>query len=1075
MALSDPLPLALQKTVVFISSEAGTGTGFFIAPQTVLTCEHVVGNGSGPVRGLWNDRELELHRDGRPRGDNPPDLALLRLEERLAHPFAALAPSVSLGDELWTWGFPAGPYSSGDAVTLRYDGPSQRHDGELIRASGARLTPGFSGAPVLNQRTGGVCGVVRLGEKTDPTVRLVPADMILDIYKELARHHQPPHTNTTWLDLLGNEQLRAGKWRYPGPLLLAYLEALRGSVRSHPYAVSLPSAPPLSGVYLRQRGLSLQRDVEEESLISLPGPGSASQEADGNRELFTRHRNTLIIGRPGAGKSSLLRYVADTASLKWLRDREGEFVPAYVPARALTSGKSFTAALVSAVNRELGMWLDTSLPEDWFSDEPMPGVPWLLLVDGVDEILAAGSRREALSAIVHRRGAENYRFLVASRPLPDQELDQLLNSGTGAYEILPFSPDQLLALAEGWFKALKLHEPRTLAERFRTELDRSRIAHLARVPLLATMLCVVFAEHPEQGIPHSRADLYERFVALLMSKQYQQVNIYQRLDRRAEPFGPAARHSVRTLLENARYLLERLAAARHRGDQRPFLSLALAWTEPLRPSCVPIDEWSQILQDILRQSGVMVQRQGEFVFLHQTVEEYLAALYCAYGLSADVANYLVFSDGEQSYRQFLAAACLRTGISFNAGAMRVLRHGGADKVMFVAALLRDGAELSDNVRTAVVNRLSRMSTAATGPNSISMTVRINAAHELAYLSPEKGLTPLRNIAENQYLPRYDRVQAARQLVELDFALGVRLLDELVDTHPVSDDCLRAARHLLEFDASLGLAALDRLARNTGLNGWTRLDVAMEIDKWNSNRSHDALVALAVDPSLQLMCQLSARDLLRAHPLPSPRGLPATSPLTFVPDLAEIPDFQVAGQLLLSANTRDLVAVLADPDFDASARDWLIATLSEAQEIAGLVRAAEVLIEDAVCVIRTAGVPLFPKGEVGALRTVTVSRLASKLERAGDHTMALTAMVRMQVQAHRHALSPVVRQFVNAVTLGELGQALLENGSAREARTAVDAMMATLRALAKLSQSEDAFDDQWTAARALRAAINGPMV
>ncbi|TXK34656.1 serine protease [Nonomuraea sp. C10] len=871
MVLTDRLPLALQRATVSLSSQAGTGTGFFVAPRVVLTCAHVVSGEDGVVRGEWQGSHLDLRLDDRSRGDKPPDLAALHLQTPADHPFVALAPSVSLGDDLWSWGYPMGSYSSGDSVTLKYDGPSQRHDGELIRASGARLTPGFSGAPVLNRRTGGVCGVVRLGDRKDPVIRLVSADKILETYPELSRHHRPPHTNIEWLDLLEDEQLHAGAWRYPSRRVLSYLKALRGFVRSHPYAVPLPNTPPLSTVYLRQHGVSLQRTTEDDSLINLPGPQSADPGLSGRQQLFTRHRNTLILGRPGAGKSSLLRYVAEIASRDWLLTKDCEFVPVYVPGRALSSRNSFSAALAAAVSRELGTWLDASLPDDWFSRQPIPGVPWLLLVDGIDEIFTVDGRREALNSITHRRSAEDYRFLIASRPLPKQEIDQLLRAGTGAYEILPFSPDQLLTLAEQWFKALAFDQPRPLAERFRAELERSRIAHLARVPLLATMLCVVFAGHPAQGIPHSRAELYERFITLLMSKQYRHVDIYERLDRRAKPYGSEARRAVRRLLERSRHLLERLASTRHRGDQRPFIDLAQTWTASLRPSCMPEDEWAQILEDLLRQSGVMTQRRGEFVFVHMTVEEYLAAQYTAYNLTSEVANYLVFfQGGEQSYRQFLAHACVQRGISFEAGALNILRNGKPDDAMFVAALLRDGVELGDVVRTTAVNRLGRMSASSKPGDSAAVALRTGAAHELVYLSPEKGLTPLRGIAENPRVSHFDRIEAAKKLVELDFGLGVGLLRDLVDafTSTKSGDCLQAARYLLEFDASLGLEALQRIARNPHLNDWTRLTVAVEIGEWDKSLSRTILMDLAVDSQLGLLCRLDAIELLGVDTVPN---------------------------------------------------------------------------------------------------------------------------------------------------------------------------------------------------------------
>jgi hypothetical protein len=522
--------------------------------------------------------------------------------------------------------YPDGPYRQGDSAIVRYQGMSTRKDGtELLKAESVPLHPGFSGSPALNLRTGAVCGLVRLG--SPPIVRLTSSETILRTYGELNRYHQRPHRNTRWLACLNDEQLRRGRFSYPGPRMRKYLAAVRGAVDDHPYAVPLYDAPPLTHVYLRQRGVRTDGSIDnDEAVIFLPGPHrrGSSDSAD-SQELFIRHRNTLLMGRPGSGKSSLLRYIAGHASAAWLDDADGKFVPAYISATALTSSDSFTNIIAKAVNREMGAWIDESVPPDWFTEEPMPGVPWLLLIDGVDEILESRLRKSALDAIALRQGTEIFRFLVASRPLSSTDIKQLLASGITTYEILPFSPDQLLILAQTWFRSLKMRDSDRRAEEFRRSLERSRIAHIACVPLIASMLCLVFSENPEAGIPDSRADLYEEFITVLMSKQYEQVNIFERLVNRANRYGSHAGAAVQELLESSRLLIENLAFAWYSGEKRRALNLLAKWTSSWRPRQMPAAEWRNVLEEILRQSGLLVQRADDFRFIHQTIQEYMAA------------------------------------------------------------------------------------------------------------------------------------------------------------------------------------------------------------------------------------------------------------------------------------------------------------------------------------------------------------------------------------------------------------------------------------------------------------------
>jgi hypothetical protein len=97
-----------------------------------------------------------------------PDVALLTVLTA-EHPCVPLDDDVNIGDSVYAWGFTAlGPY--GESLTARIEGERwEREDalGHFIKFKQGHVTAGLSGAPLLNVRTGRVCGLVKRSRDTE--------------------------------------------------------------------------------------------------------------------------------------------------------------------------------------------------------------------------------------------------------------------------------------------------------------------------------------------------------------------------------------------------------------------------------------------------------------------------------------------------------------------------------------------------------------------------------------------------------------------------------------------------------------------------------------------------------------------------------------------------------------------------------------------------------------------------------------------------------------------------------------------------------------------------------------------
>ena len=153
----------LREYTVRIQAEGKPGTGFFVARGLILTCAHVVTDNNrqqiASVKVYWQNREYTAVVDQLPDNSNV-DLALIKLNESIPqHACVSLDDSLSNGDSLYSFGY-AAEYPQGEPRDFIYTDLTG-DDPPLMTFRDEQVQPGFSGAPLLNRRTGKICGVIK--------------------------------------------------------------------------------------------------------------------------------------------------------------------------------------------------------------------------------------------------------------------------------------------------------------------------------------------------------------------------------------------------------------------------------------------------------------------------------------------------------------------------------------------------------------------------------------------------------------------------------------------------------------------------------------------------------------------------------------------------------------------------------------------------------------------------------------------------------------------------------------------------------------------------------------------------
>lgn len=172
------------------SGHPRTGTGFFVAPGLILTCSHfLAADSKQPITVIWRQQIYSAFIA--PTSSSPTEaLTLLQIRGSYpVHPYVFLEGSVQPSDLLYGYGysdeFPEGVASSTEVESVG-DHPALLH----LRLMHTRSH--LSGSPLLNWRTGKICGMVACPDQgSESTTVGIPATVILRQFPDLVMSSQP--------------------------------------------------------------------------------------------------------------------------------------------------------------------------------------------------------------------------------------------------------------------------------------------------------------------------------------------------------------------------------------------------------------------------------------------------------------------------------------------------------------------------------------------------------------------------------------------------------------------------------------------------------------------------------------------------------------------------------------------------------------------------------------------------------------------------------------------------------------------------------------------------------------------
>ena len=361
-------------------------------------------------------------------------------------------------------------------------------------------------------------------------------------------------------------------------------------------------------------------------------------------DLLRKEARLVVLGDPGAGKTTFLHYVALALAegREAARQRLGlteEWLPICLPLAAYNERlQEERISLEDYVLRFLGTRSFDRPGMNQLVARALEAGRVLLLLDELD---AVGGRAERLAVArqveswASSYGPRGNRVVVTSRSVGYDEAP--LACDFHAYTLSPFGPAEIGRFACQWCVAYQRWadpgQPEEMAaEKGRAEAARlvaeihadPKVESLASNPLLVTIIALV--HYKGTRLPDHRVKLYDLCIQTL-------VETWREARSEAGPVGKALRvaNEIKVLAPFALWLQERApgpgGAARRDAVRAQLVELMARQFKGDREAAEA--EADLFLELGQRQTGLLVERgEGWFGFFHPTFKEYLAARAC---------------------------------------------------------------------------------------------------------------------------------------------------------------------------------------------------------------------------------------------------------------------------------------------------------------------------------------------------------------------------------------------------------------------------------------------------------------
>jgi len=348
------------------------------------------------------------------------------------------------------------------------------------------------------------------------------------------------------------------------------------------------------------------------------GLGKIRQERIPGLKAVERYTKLMVLGKPGAGKTTFLQYLA-------IQCNQGNLISDRIP--VFIRLKNFAEDALDEAHFSLLNYINQEFERCGICQQKVETLlnqgKVLLLLDGLDEVPEAASD-EVIKQI--RKLSENYykNSLIITCRLAAQEYRF---RGFTEVEIADFKPEQIEKFARKWFVAVARNSPESGLKKASLFLEQMAlpenqpIQELAATPVLLNLTCLVF--QAKADFPAKRSDLYKQGLDLLLirwdeARGIKRDEIYRNL---------SLHHKLQLLSQLAAITFEQ---GEYFFEENTINQLIANYLRSLPghqldPSTIELNS-AAVLKSIEGQHGLLIERARRiYSFSHLTFQEYFTA------------------------------------------------------------------------------------------------------------------------------------------------------------------------------------------------------------------------------------------------------------------------------------------------------------------------------------------------------------------------------------------------------------------------------------------------------------------